>query len=639
MHRLPLLYLLLLLLLLPAPLAAQGSPAALSTLEQVLTTPLPIRDPLDLARRLRGVESLPAPPAAPVQRWQVGDVALFWADNVETDEKFRVKATLRYVTDVVYMWVENGAEVDQAALERSADVFSTHTYPLLRTIFGQEASPGVDGDPRLHILHAANLGAGTAAYFSAESLYPAEIKPGSNEREMVFVNLDTMRQAIGTGYYDAVLAHEFQHMIHWNNDANEDAWLDEGSAELAALLAGLDQTGFAPQFLRDPGVQLTTWPENESTLPHYGAAFLFAAYFYERFGEAGTRLLVAQQANGMAGVDAALQTLSARDPATGQPLTSTVLFADWTVANLLNGSGDTRYGYTRLSRALGAAQVQETITAYPATLTRSAPQYSACYIALQHTGPGRLRLDFSGAETVRLVPTGPFSGARMWYSNRGDTTDSRLTRRFDLRGVSRATLEFQTWYDIEHLWDYAYVMVSVDDGATWTPLPGLYTTTADPHGNAYGPAYTGDSGYTSGDATPIWLRERVDLTPFAGQEVLLRFELITDESVNTTGMVIDDVRIPEIGYFDDFEAGPGGWESEGWLYIDNILPQEWIVQLVTRGQQTAVTRLAMPGDGAHGAWEFDVGGPAGEATLIISPIAPLTTEPGYFTITLTRVDG
>ncbi len=629
--------LLLVVILLPAPLAAQGPHSAVfSTLEQVLAVPLPARDPVALAQRLRGLEAIPAPPVAPVQSWRVGDSMLFWADNVETDEKFQVRATLRYVTDVVYMWVQDGAEVNQTALEHSARVFSTHTYPLLRAAFGTEADPGIDGDPRLHILHAANLGAGTAAYFSAESLYPAEVRPGSNEREMIFVNLDTMRQAIGTAYYDAVLAHEFQHMIHWNHDANEDAWLDEGAAELAALLAGLDQTGFAPQFLRDPGVQLTTWPEDDSTIPHYGASFLFATYFHERFGDAGTRLLIGQDANGMAGIDAVLRELGAADPETGQPLNSIALFADWTVANLLNDSGDARYGYTLLSRALGAARVQDTVTTYPARLTLSAPQYSARYIALQHPGPGRIRLDFSGAETVRLVPTEPSSGARMWYSNRGDSADSTLTRAFDLRGVKRATLEFETWYDIEYLWDYAYVMASTDGGTTWTPLPGLYTTTENPHGNAYGPAYTGDSG---GDAGPVWMRERVDLTPFAGREVLLRFELITDEAVNAPGMVIDDVHIPEIGYFDDFEAGPGGWQSEGWLYIDNVLPQEWIVQLVTHGQQTAVRRLLMPGDGPRGSWEFDLGGAAGEATLIVSPIAPLTTEPGSFSITLTRIGG
>jgi len=338
----------------------------------------------------------------------------------------------------------------------------------------------------------------------------------------------------------------------------------------------------------------------------------------------------------MAGVDAVLREIGATDPETGRLLASADIFADWTVANLLNGSGDARYGYTLLSRALGAAQVQDTIATYPATLTQSAPQYSARYIALQHLGPGRLRLEFSGAEAVRLVPAEPFSGARMWYSNRGDSADSSLTRAFDLSGVSRATLEFAAWYDIERLWDYAYVMASTDGGATWTPLPGLRTTTDNPHGNAYGPAYTGDSG---GDAGPVWVRESVDLAPFAGGEVLLRFELITDEAVNTPGMVIDDVRIPEIGYFDDFEAGPGGWQSEGWLYIDNVLPQEWIVQLVTRGQQTAVTRLLMPGDGARGSWEFAIGGLAGEATLIVSPIAPLTTEPGRFTIAVKRIGG
>ncbi len=637
LKRLSRLLLLITLTLTLLPALAQG-PALPTTLEQVESVTLPIRDPLALALRLNGVALIPAPPTSPVRAWAVGDVTSFWADNLETDEKFEVEATLELITDAAYMWVESGVTLDEADLRRSADVFSAVTYPTVRAAFGSEANPGIDGDPRLHILHTTGLGGGTAAYFGSESLYPVEAFATSNEREMFFVNLDTMASTIGTAYYDGVLAHEFQHMIHFANDPNEDAWLDEGMAELAGLLTGFDPRGFAPQFLNQPGVQLNTWPETDSTIPHYGAAFLFATYFHERFGDEGTRLLVMDTANGLASVDATLAALGAADPVNGEPLTSAAFFADWTAANLLNdpGLGDGRFGYTLTDGTLGTARVQSTISTYPARLTTTAPQYSAYYLTLQHLGPGRLQIDFSGAETVRLVPADPYSGARMWYSNRGDMSDSTLTRAFDLSGVSSATLTFQLWYDIEHLWDYGYVMVSADGGMRWTPLATERTTTADPHGNAYGPGYTGDSG---GDA-PAWVTETVDLTPYAGGEVLVRFELITDEAVNTPGMLVDDVAIPEIGYFDDFESGPGGWESAGWLYIDNVLPQAWIVQAVRPADSAApVTRLLMPGEAHTGAWTLDVGGAAGEVTLIISPVAPLTTEPGAFTLTVDRAAG
>lgn len=634
-HRL--LLIALILALLPLPVATAQGPTVPSTLEQVLTVPLPARDPLALAARLNGTLNIPAPPSTPQTEWQVGDTSVFWADNLETDSRFQVEATLQVITDAAYIWVESGITLDAKDLRASADVFSQVTYPTVRAAFGSEANPGIDGDPRLHILHATGLGGGTAAYFGSDSLYPVEAVPGSNQREMFFVNLDTMASAVGTDYYDGVLAHEFQHMIHFANDINEDAWLDEGMAELAAMLTGFDQTGFAPQFLRQPGIQLNTWPETESTIPHYGASFLFATYFHERFGDEGTSQLVTSPANGLTSVDSALAALNATDPVSGAALTSVDVFADWTAANLLNNPGlaDGRFGYTLTNGSLGSANVQSTQTTFPAKLNPSAAQYSAYYVTLRHTGPAQLQVDFSGADTVQLVPTDAYSGARMWYSNRGDTSDSSLTRAFDLGSVDSATLTFQTWYDIEYLWDYAYVMVSTDGGVKWSPLATDRTTTDDPHGNAYGPAYTGDSG---GD-DPAWVTETVDLSPYTGGEVLIRFELITDEAVNTPGMVIDDVAIPEIGYFEDFEAGPGEWESAGWLYIDNVLPQQWIVQAVTPTNSAApVTRLLMPGESTSGRWLLDVGGGAGDVTLIISPVAPLTTEPGVFTLSVARVE-
>ncbi len=619
------------LLINPTGTFAQGPDSLPTTLEQVETVPLPPSDVVELAQRLKGLVVIPEPPSTP-RAWQIGDTATFWVDNLDMDEQFQVQADLRYMNDVVYMWTEKGRTVNEDALRRSADTFAEHTYPAIHAAFGTEPLPGVDGDPRLHILLAGNMGYSTAAYFGSESLFPVEIVDSSNEREMFYVNLDTMANDIGTDYFDGVLAHEFQHMVHWTHDSNEDTWMDEGMAELASLLTGFERESFAPFFLENPAIQLTTWPEVESSLPYYGAAFMFMTYFHERFGDEGTRLLVSNPDNGFLAVDDTLRQLNAIDTLSGQPVTGLDVFADWTVANLLDDPGlaDGRYGYTLLADSLGTARVTNAIKSYPAEQTTSAPQYSAHYINLSRTGPGRIRVTFDGAETVRLVPTDAASGSRMWYSNRGDSSDSTLTHAFDLTGAKSATLEFDTWYHLEDQWDYAYVMASTDGGATWALLETPHTTRENPYGNAYGPGYTGTSGG--------WVHESIDLTPFVGHETLIRFEMITDLAVNTPGIVIDNVAIPEIGYASDFEDGMGGWDSQGWLYIDNVLPQEWIVQVVRRaGDATEVTRLLMPGDGTSGQWDLDLGGPDGQITLIISPIAPKTTEPGNFTLTAETV--
>ena len=71
--------------------------------------------------------------------------------------------------------------------------------------------------------------------------------------------------------------------------------------------------------------------------------------------------------------------------------------------------------------------------------------------------------------------------------------------------------------------------------------------------------------------------------------------MITDEGTNQPGMLIDDVSIPEIGYASDFESGDGGWQAEGWIRTDNVLPQQVWVQAVQRvGKDISVSRWLAP---------------------------------------------
>ena len=85
--------------------------------------------------------------------------------------------------------------------------------------------------------------------------------------------------------YETVLAHEFQHMIHWNQDRGEELWLNEGLSEYAQEVAEYaPDIMFAYSFLADPDLSLTTWSaEPGANGPHYGASYLFVAYLAQRF--------------------------------------------------------------------------------------------------------------------------------------------------------------------------------------------------------------------------------------------------------------------------------------------------------------------------------------------------------------------
>ena len=618
----------------PTPVAPRSPHGGGDTLSLLQNTMIPPRDRLDLAERFLGVSDIPAPPATPPPVLAVGAEEMFWIDNLEEDMSSQIQARLVYETAHIYVFVEDGKTVDLQAIQRSTDTFENTILPKVHAVFGEEWSPGIDGDPHLYILHAANLGGWTAAYYGSTSEYPVEAVANSNQHEMFFVNLDTMGRYIGTSYYEGVLAHEFQHMVHWHVDQNEDSWTNEGLSELAAMLTGYGSSEFAPDFLRAPDLQLNTWPEDDPMGLHYGSSFMFMAYFYERYGEAATTTLVRDPANGLVSIEDTLDTLGATDPTTGAPVTLVDLFGDWLVANLLQDPtvGDGRYAYANPDMAgLPKAAITATASTNGVPLALAAPQWGPNYIQVPGgANPQTVRVTFKGAGTVSIAPADAHSGQFMWWSNRSDESDTRLTHAFDLTGVSSATLNFWTWYYIENLWDYAYVTVSTDGGTTWTALATPRTTTDDPHGNGYGPGYTGQSNG--------WVQESVDLTPYAGQNILVRFEYITDDAVTQPGMLIDDVSVPEIGYVDDFENGDGGWTNEGWLLTNNVLPQHFLVQWVQPGNTAApVTRLLGPDDAPQGEWEIPLGGAQGDAVIVVSGLAPVTTESAPYTLTIAPV--
>lgn len=145
------------------------------------------------------------------------------------------------------------------------------------------------------------------------------------------------------------------------------------------------------------------------------------------------------------------------------------------------------------------------------------------------------------------------SGVHSWYSDKGNYLDNKLYKNISLVGVSNPFLSFWTKYSIETNWDYGYVKISTDNGITWKTLDIL----------------TGESNG--------WVKKIYDLSSYAGKNITLMFEYITDSSVIWDGWYIDDINISNI-FYDDVESGPDGWISNGWIiqtdtfYISGVAP-------------------------------------------------------------------
>ncbi len=526
---------------------------------------------------------------------------------------FTATATLALVTDHAYWWVQDGYQVPMDALRRSAERFETQTYPTNHAYFGTEWSPGIDGDVRLHIFHGKVPG--VAGYFSAADEYSALLNPYSNEREMFYVHLEDAMP--GTDYYDGILAHELQHMIHWHTDRDEDTWVKEGMSELAAQLNGYDVGGSDLLFGLEPDTQLTTWPDIQFSGPHYGASYLFAAYFLERFGEEMLRAVVAHPANGIQAFDQVLG-------ASGASERFDDVFVDWVVANYLEGAalGTGRYNYPELQ--LGEMQPAATHTSYPVHQLSSVHQYAADYVVLKpQAGADALEIRFAGATKVSLVGASPLSGQYHWWSGRGDDRAATLTRAFDLTNSTAATLRFSLWHELELDYDYAYVEASTDGGARWDILPATHTTSRNPNNASFGPGYTGNSGSRTRGS---WIQAQADLTPYAGSNVLVRFEVVTDEAVNLAGVCLDDIEIPELGYADDVESGAGSWEAHGWGRVGADVPQQFVVQAITFEPRPSVHLMPLEADQTGSLLISGFSGRTDRAVLVIAALAPATTE-------------
>ena len=577
----------------PAPspvLMMTPMPAGNTSLDVLEKTIVPTSDLRDLARRLEGKENIPIVLNPPSSFPKMGDVKSFWLTNMDSDNTFQVKATLREVGDNVYFWVQNGLSYDKKELKKLVDAFDKKIYPTDREFFGEEFKPGIDGDNRIYMLLARGLGSTIAAYFSSVDSYSALAHKYSNEHEMIFLNADNIK--LGEEFTYGVLAHEFQHMIHWNQDRNEETWLNEGFSELASFLNGYGTGSFEYAFVSNPDHQLTYWPGGDAdTSPYYGAAFLYTNYFLGRFGEKATQALVSNQSNGMVSVSEVLQELNARDPQTGKQLTAEDVFLDWAIATYLNNPhvDDGRYAYSEYKDVPRSSET-ETIEECPTSMqTYDVHQYGVDIIRIACRGKYQLR--FEGTQQVKVLPLDMPKGLYAFWSNRGDESDMTLTRKFDFREVKDPiTLTYSMWYDLEQNYDYVYLLAS-EDGERWEIIKTPSGTAEDPSGNSYGWGYNGSSG-----KGPRWVEEKVDLSAYAGKEIYLRFEYVTDAAVNGEGFLIDNISIPAVGYSTDFEKDDGGWVADGFVRLANVLPQKFRLALIKEKPLPVVEELTLKSD-------------------------------------------
>jgi len=165
----------------------------------------------------------------------------------------------------------------------------------------------------------------------------------------------------------------------------------------------------------------------------------------------------------------------------------------------------------------------------------------------------KINLPDQVVDTPNLAGTG-----QAWWSDRADLADFYLAHDFDLTAATAPVFSFASYWSFEENYDYGYLEVSDDGGATWTKLPdmdGIFVN--DGMGNL------GLNGEGQGAL-------RFDLTAYAGKTITLRLHYTSDVGVQWAGWWGDDFLLVDGAstlFSDDVENPPNGWTTNHFVIV------------------------------------------------------------------------
>jgi hypothetical protein len=391
--------------------------------------------------------------------------------------------------------------------------------------------------------------------------------------------------------YEGTLAHEYQHLLEHYEDPDEALWVNEGLSDWAETLTGyqdpkvpITRAGFSGHiqcFLGHLGTQtpanpnpreggpensLTAWEDQGpgEILCDYGAAYTMMELLHGRHGDAFMTRLHRDDAGGLKSLE---DLLAESRPGAG----ALDVVDEWAAMVTLDGVLDDGATLT------GADPKDLTVPTLDAIInwdtrhthdTPGAPPNGSDYVRVRDGQGAYLpasaieSVSFDGASTLPptpvewvVDPNGHAPGDAALYSGTGGGLDRSIVRSVAVpRGG--ATLTFDTRYQTEAGFDFGFVQVSTDGGQSFKSLPATTTVSErDPSSlpelAAILPGYTGDS--------KGWIAEKVDLSAYQGQTILLAFRYVTDPAVNGPGWWIDNLALGGVPLSDGSTLA--GWSS------------------------------------------------------------------------------
>jgi len=103
--------------------------------------------------------------------------------------------------------------------------------------------------------------------------------------------------------------------------------------------------------------------------------------------------------------------------------------------------------------------------------------------------------------------------------------------------------------------------------------------------------------------------------------------------VNGEGFLLDDVAVPEIGYSTDFESDDGGWLAEGFVRIQNLLPQTFRLAIIRQGRDTTVEQVVLP-ESNQVDIPITLGKEIKKLILVVSGTTRFTRQDAHYTLSV-----
>jgi hypothetical protein len=100
--------------------------------------------------------------------------------------------------------------------------------------------------------------------------------------------------------------------------------------------------------------------------------------------------------------------------------------------------------------------------------------------------------------------------------------------------------------------------------------------------------------------------------------------------------MLDNLRIPEIGYSADFEANDCGWKPEGFVRIKNLLSQTFLVSLIDPNDTQNPIRKFQVADGERLTLNFEASSSESGVTLVISGSSRYSRQPANYWVAFTQ---